>query len=44
MRLLSAALLSSFVLVTASVHGQDAKLGVKLGPNEAAWQVAAVKA
>src|SRR5690349_16905332 len=28
------------LFLTPPVHGQDAKLGVKLGPNEAAWQVA----
>ena len=34
------ALLLSPLLFTSFVHGQDAKLGVKFGPNEAAWQVA----
>jgi hypothetical protein len=40
MRRSSAALLLSSLFFTLPVHGQDAKLGVKLGPNEAAWQVA----
>jgi hypothetical protein len=40
MRAFFAALLTS-ALVTSCVRSQDAKLAVKLGPNEAAWQVAA---
>ena len=40
MRRFYAALLFSALLLTLSVQGQNTKLGVKLGPNEAAWQVA----
>jgi hypothetical protein len=40
MRRTFAALLFSSLFFTLPAHGQDAKLGVKLGPNEAAWQVA----
>src|SRR5262245_28737888 len=40
MRRSSAALLTSLLLLTLFVHGQDTKPGVKFGPNEAAWQVA----
>jgi hypothetical protein len=40
MRRTFAALLFSWLFLTFPAHGQDTKLGVKLGPNEAAWQVA----
>ena len=39
MRLVSAALLLSTVILTCLVQAQDAKLAVTLGPNAAAWQV-----
>src|SRR5262249_30588883 len=35
-----AALLCALLLVPLSADGQSSKLGVKLGPNDAAWQVA----
>src|SRR5947207_1523910 len=40
MRRTFAALLFSSLFLTLPVDAQDAKLGLKLGPNEAAWQVA----
>src|SRR5262249_22082559 len=40
MRRFCAALLFAPLLWTLFVQGQNAKLGVKLGPNEAVWQVA----
>ena len=40
MRRFSAALLLPALLLPLPVQGQNTKLGVKLGPNEAAWQVA----
>src|SRR2546422_10451454 len=40
MRRSCAALLFAPLLLTLFVQGQNTKLGVKLGPNEAAWQVA----
>jgi len=39
MRRSSAVLLFSPLLLTLFVQGQDTKLGIKLGPNETAWQV-----
>src|SRR5262245_38461194 len=40
MRSCCAALLVSPLLLTLFAQGQNPTLGVKLGPNEAAWQVA----
>ena len=40
MRVCATALLLSPLLLTLFVQGPSTKLGVKLGPSEAAWQVA----